>query len=170
MGHFDRKHILYLSPTLTCDTDSPISLTTPANSWPRISFLAAGKWPLIIWRSVPQTPQHLTCITTSLAFLTLGIGVVIRERAPSYNCTAVFIFRQTYRKHTMIYVDQTWNANSVEASETSNSKWLNVNYFYFVSYNLIENGLHWNTHPCIFAVTKIKSTRKILQWKVLELA
>ena len=79
------------SPTEMPFTSVPISLTTPANSCPKITHLADGNSPASMWRSVPHIPENATLTRTSFGDETWGIGVLIKESCPSQSCTAVFI-------------------------------------------------------------------------------
>src|SRR5919112_4592884 len=54
---------------------SPISSTTPTNSWPSVNGQGSGRgqWPLRMWRSVPQTPQAAMRMSAALGG-TSGFG------------------------------------------------------------------------------------------------
>lgn len=81
----------YRSPTEMPFTSLPISLTTPANSWPKVTHFAEGNSPAKIWRSVPHIPEKATLTRTSFGAETWGIGVVMTDSWPSQSCTAVFM-------------------------------------------------------------------------------
>lgn len=102
----------YRSPTEIPFTSPPISLTTPANSCPKMTHFADGNSLARIWRSVPHTPENATLTRTSFGAETWGIGVVMTDSWPSQSCTAVF----------MLYCESSTNGSNGGESTSSDKK------------------------------------------------